>query len=84
MNKEERILDYLFNLERTVSALEKLEQSEETQISLFHLRSLVLEINPAGFSGIGVTSCSRQRIRETQLRILKSLSDLGTRSLTST
>lgn len=79
--KSEILLEFLENLEKTVSSLGKLENSVERQTALFHLRSLCFIKKSAVVSEIGATSLLSETIEETRLRILRTLSNLGTESL---
>lgn len=79
-NESEILLEFLENLEKTTSSLEKLENSVERQTALYHLRSLLFIKKSAVVSGIGVTSLSED-IEATRQRIHRALSNLGKESL---
>lgn len=82
MNSEqvEIQLEFLENLEKTVFSLEKQVNSIERQRALYHLRALCLLRKSAVVSEIGDTSLLEETNR-TRLRILRTLSNLGTESL---
>lgn len=79
-NESEILLEFLENLEKTTSSLEKLENSVERQTALYHLRSLLFIKKSAVVSEIGVTSLSED-IEATRQRIFRTLSNLGKESL---